>query len=69
LTGSAGARFTVTPSFQVAASLAAIYFAPVDTQGASELSDYKSSVSKSPSADGVYKTFVPMIDVNGTYTF
>ncbi len=68
-TGSAGARFVLTPSFQVAASVAAVYFVPVDTAGASTLNKYASTVSRSPSADGVYKSFVPMVDLNGTYTF
>jgi len=52
----------------VAFSYNPIYFMPVDTKGGNQLDTY-SATSRSPSADGVYKSVIHLMNVNGTLSF
>lgn len=66
--GTLGIRYELSKTFAIAGSYNPIYFLPVDTKGSSKLNDYQST-SKSPSADGTYKSVIHMLNVNGTVSF
>lgn len=70
LYGALGARYEVSKNLAIAGSYIPIYFFPVDTKGASIHDDgAPGSASRSPSADGTYKSFIHMINVNATVSF
>jgi len=70
LYGALGGRYEVSKNLAIAGSYIPIYFLPVDTKGASIHDDGKpGSTSRSPSADGVYKSFIHMINLNATVSF
>jgi long-chain fatty acid transport protein len=71
---TAGARFELSQHVAVGVSYNHIYFATVDTKGANNQDlqnqpggDY--NVSRSPSADGTYKSQIGMVNANFAYTF
>jgi long-chain fatty acid transport protein len=76
---TAGAKFTVTKGFAIAASYNHIYYLDVDTNGANDqnISAHPPNspggsafnVSRSPSADGKYTSQIGFINVNAAYTF
>lgn len=68
LYGTAGVRRDLSKHFALAGSLNAIYFLPVDTKGAMN-TDQLVNPSKGPSADGIYKSTVFFLNVNGTVKF
>lgn len=63
-----GGRYAVTRKLFIAASYTQIFFSTVDTLGRSQLGTY-AATSRSPSADGVYQSWVGLLDVNATYAF
>lgn len=66
--GALGVRYAMSKTFAFAGSYNPIYFMPVDTKGASNLDTY-SAASKSPSADGVYKSMIHLVNLNATVSF
>lgn len=71
---TAGARFELSKKVAVGVSYNHIYFADVDTKGANNQDlasqpggDY--NVSRSPSADGKYKSQIGFVNANIAYTF
>lgn len=68
LYATAGAKFQLTQHLDLAASYNHIYFFPVDTKGVQE-TDRLDTVSRSPSADGKYKSQIGFLNVNASYTF
>jgi long-chain fatty acid transport protein len=68
LYGTLGVRHEFSKHFALAGSYNFIYFFPVDTQGASTQYQY-ALPSKSPSSDGVYKSWIQFVDVNATVAF
>ena len=68
LYGTVGARRDIGKHFALAGSFNAIYFLPVDTKGAAA-TDELQNPSKSPSSDGVYKSTVLFLNLNGTLKF
>jgi long-chain fatty acid transport protein len=66
--GALGARYEFSKTFALAGSYIPIYFVPVDTKGASKHDNY-GSTSRSPSADGTYKSFIHMFNLNATVSF
>ncbi len=65
---SVGARAELAKGFFLAGSYTNLWFVPVDTEGKSQHFTY-GSTSKSPSADGVYKSMVHLFNVNLTVGF
>lgn len=68
ISGSLGARYTVSRHFAFAVSYNHIYYLPVDTKGANKLNEF-ASPSKSPSADGKYTSQIGLLNANASYTF
>lgn len=71
---TAGARFALTKSLALGVSYNHIYFMDVDTKGKStqDLPDQPGgdyNVSRSPSADGKYKSQIGFVNANVAYTF
>lgn len=71
---TAGVKFELSKHFAVAASYNHIFFATVTTNGQNNqsLRDRPSplyNVSRSPSADGVYKSQIGFVNTNVAYTF
>lgn len=79
LYGTVGARYEFSKHFALAASYNHIHFFTVDTKGANDQNieahpatspeggDY--NASRSPSADGRYKSEIGFVNINGAYTF
>lgn len=63
-----GARVELGKHLAIAGSYNHIFFLDVNTQGGSQLYNY-SEPSKSPAADGTYKTTLGFFNVNAAYTF
>ena len=66
-TAGFGGRFQVTENLKLAASAAVVYFTPLTVTDS--IYGTQKGESKSPSANGEYKSIVPMVDLNGIYTF
>jgi long-chain fatty acid transport protein len=66
-TAGFGSRFQVTENLKLAASAAVVYFTPLSVKDS--IYGTQKGESKSPSANGDYTSIVPIVDVNGIYTF
>jgi long-chain fatty acid transport protein len=70
-----GAKYEVSKHFALAGSYNHIYFFNVNTNGANDQNlaahagDGNYNVSRSPSADGNYKSQIGFVNVNASYTF
>lgn len=68
LYGVIGLRKELGQHFALGASYNHVYFMPVETNNAS-IHDGVLNPSKSPSADGTYKSQIGFLNINGSYTF